>query len=252
MQNNTSGWYNTAIGNESLRLNTTGGGNVSIGFNALNKNRIGGNNTAIGQKALENNTEGNANVSIGDFSGSTLVSGFMNVFIGSYADGSNSSISNSVAIGAGSKIDNSNSMAFGNIDMNKWVFGRSNTSDAGYAFQVGSSTSNGNGAFLTNGGTWTNASSRAFKDNFEDLSNSEILSKVSQLNIQKWKYKGTDETHIGPIAEEFKELFELGVKNDKEHISTIDASGVALKAIQALMEEVRVLKEKISELEKSK
>jgi hypothetical protein len=72
------------------------------------------------------------------------------------------------------------------------------------------------------------------------------------LNIQKWKYKGTDETHIGPIAEEFKELFELGVKNDKEHISTIDASGVALKAIQALMEEVRVLKEKISELEKSK
>jgi hypothetical protein len=39
---------------------------------------------------------------------------------------------------------------------------------------------------------------------------------------------------------------------DREHISTIDASGVALKAIQALMEEVRVLKEKIIELEKKK
>jgi hypothetical protein len=117
---------------------------------------------------------------------------------------------------------------------------------------VGSSTSNGNGAFLTNGGTWTNASSRAFKDNFEDLTNSEILSKVSQLNIRKWKYKGTDETHIGPIAEEFKDLFEVGVKNDREHISTVDASGVALKAIQALMEKVEVLEKKIIELEKKK
>ena len=119
---------------------------------------------------------------------------------------------------------------------------------------MGSSTSNGNGAFLTNGGTWTNASSRAFKDNFEDITNSEILFKVSQLNIQKWKYKGTDETHIGPIAEEFKDLFEVGVKNDREHISTIDASGVALKAIQALMEEMELrdkqFKEKIQRLEK--
>jgi hypothetical protein len=75
---------------------------------------------------------------------------------------------------------------------------------------------------------------------------------VAQLNVQKWKYKGTDETHIGPIAEEFKELFEVGVKGDKEHISTIDASGVALKAIQALIEEIKELKLKIKELESKK
>jgi hypothetical protein len=139
-------------------------------------------------------------------------------------------------------------MAFGNTSVTKWVFGRSNTSDAGYALQVGSSTANGNGAFLTNGGTWTNASSRAFKENFENLSDTEILSKVSQLNIQKWSYKGTDETHIGPIAEEFKELFEVGVEGDKEHISTIDASGVALKAIQALVDQNAKLEKQLLEL----
>jgi hypothetical protein len=34
-----------------------------------------------------------------------------------------------------------------------------------------------------------------------------------------------------------------------EHISTIDASGVALKAIQALMAKIEVLENRIKELE---
>jgi hypothetical protein len=226
--------YDTYIGTRIAEQYTSGEKNTGLGFFAMNTTKIGTGNTAIGANAMEDMTSGTFNTAIGFFA---------TVGIGK---------TNSSSFGNGAKFDESNGMAFGNTSVTKWVFGRSNTSDAGYALQVGSSTSNGNGAFLTNGGTWTNASSRAFKDNFEDLSNAEILSKVAQLNVQKWKYKGTDETHIGPIAEEFKELFEVGVKGDKEHISTIDASGVALKAIQALIEEIKELKLKIKELESKK
>ena len=39
-------------------------------------------------------------------------------------------------------------------------------------------------------------------------------------------------THLGPMAQDFHALFGLGV--DNRHIATIDTSGVALAAIQAL------------------
>ena len=248
MIGNTTGNDNTSVGISSLYSNVNGATNVSIGNGSLEKNTTGSSNTGVGFQALYLNTTGGGNIALGMNAGGNNTTGLNNIFIGNSSNPSTGNLSNSIAIGNGSTIDPSNAMAFGNNSVTKWVFGRSNTSEAGYALQVGSSTSNGNGAFLTNGGTWTNASSRAFKENFEDLSNAEILSKVAQLNVQKWKYKGTDETHIGPIAEEFKELFELGVKGDKEHISTIDASGVALKAIQALMEEIEIRDKQLKEL----
>jgi hypothetical protein len=66
-----------------------------------------------------------------------------------------------------------------------------------------------------------------------------------------WSYKAQDPTirHIGPTAQEFKAAFQVG--EDDRHISTVDADGVALAAIQGLY---KVLKEKdaeIAELKKS-
>jgi hypothetical protein len=138
-------------------------------------------------------------------------------------------------------------MVFGaQTSTTKWAFGRPTTS---YALQVGNTTSDGNGAYLSTGGTWTNGSSRDFKEDFEELNGEEILNKIDKLSVTKWKYKGTNETHIGPIAEEFKEQFNLGVKEDDKHISTIDASGIALKAIQMLRKENNSLKKKNVEIE---
>ena len=48
--------------------------------------------------------------------------------------------------------------------------------------------------------------------------------------------------HLGPTAEDFREAFAVG--QDAQTISTIDADGVALLAIQALKEEVDKLKDK--------
>jgi len=89
------------------------------------------------------------------------------------------------------------------------------------------------GAYLSSGGTWTNSSSRAFKADFQPVDVLGVLDRVMQLDVSTWTYKDAPEgRHMGPIAEEFHALFGLG--NDAESISTVDASGVALAAIQGL------------------
>ena len=94
--------------------------------------------------------------------------------------------------------------------------------------------SSNTGASLTSGGTWTNASSISLKENFTDIDKEELLNKISELDIQSWNYKSEDASikHIGPLAEQFYDLFGLG-GSDKS-ISTIDPAGLALVGIQAL------------------
>jgi Chaperone of endosialidase len=271
---NNNGTYNTALGYNSLRLNSTGYSNLALGVNtlqtnstgydnaaisrgAMNNNTTGYNNVALGRDALYYNTTGNNNVAIGfgsmnvngtGLTNNTAIGATSNVF---------STATNATAIGFGASSLSSNNMVFGNASVTSWLFG-STTAVASKALIVGSTTSNGNGAYLTTGGTWTNASGRDFKDNFEEIDGNDLLDRVDRLPILKWNYKGTNETHIGPIAEEFKELFNLGIKDDNQHISTIDGSGVALKAAQVLstkMKEkdgqINELKTKNAELEES-
>ncbi|HHI03494.1 MAG: hypothetical protein DRP51_05995 [Candidatus Zixiibacteriota bacterium] len=110
------------------------------------------------------------------------------------------------------------------------------------------------GAYLSSGGVWTNNSDRSLKENFKSLNNKELLEKLAGLDISEWNYitEGKNIRHIGPMAQDFYELFGLG--KDNRSISTIDASGVALAAIQELhkkTEEIDLLKERIGELEQA-
>ena len=90
-----------------------------------------------------------------------------------------------------------------------------------------------NAAHLTTGGTWTNGSSRAFKQAFEAIDAGDILTRVLQLPLSRWRYRNSDEgVHLGPMAEDFADAFGLG--GSVQHISTVDADGVALAAIQGL------------------
>lgn len=59
-----------------------------------------------------------------------------------------------------------------------------------------------------------------------------VISRRS--GIQTWNYKTQDSSikHIGPTAQDFYGAFGLG-ESDKT-ISTVDASGIALRSIQAL------------------
>jgi hypothetical protein len=93
------------------------------------------------------------------------------------------------------------------------------------------------GARLTVGGVWTNASSRSLKTAFEAIDPLAVLDKVADLPVQGWRYKVEDAStrHIGPVAEDFQRLFGLG---DGESIGTVDANGVALAAIQGLVQKM--------------
>ncbi len=258
---NTTGHENLAVGPYSLFQNITGSENIAIGRGALWASQSASSNTSIGWRTMEQFTTGRQNLAIGQFAMRTYLNGIANTAIGSSAlenipggdfntaigfsaGGNNGGIvvNYSTAIGTYATVTTSNTMVFGAENYTtKWAFGRPTTS---YALQVGNTTADGNGAYLSTGGTWTNGSSRDFKEDFEELNDEEILNKIDNLSVTKWKYKGTNETHIGPIAEEFKEQFNLGVSNDNKHISTIDASGVALKAIQVLRKENNILKQK--------
>lgn len=90
-----------------------------------------------------------------------------------------------------------------------------------------------NGAKLTAGGTWTNGSSRLFKEAFAAVDVESILSRALTLPLSTWRYRNSTEgAHLGPMAEDFAAAFGLG--GDDQHIATVDADGVALAAIQGL------------------
>ena len=91
----------------------------------------------------------------------------------------------------------------------------------------------GGGASLSNGGTWTNASSRSFKEGFAAVDPLDVLERLLDLPISTWTYTGSAEgLHLGPVAEDFKQAF--GLAGDGTSIATVDADGVALAAIQGL------------------
>jgi hypothetical protein len=114
------------------------------------------------------------------------------------------------------------------------------------------------GAHLTIGGIWTNNSDRASKENIRPVDGREVLARLAGLPVSTWNYKAekTSISHIGPMAQDFAATF--GVGNDDRSITTIDADGVSLAAIQALYElvrekdcEIEALKARVSKLEGS-
>ncbi|HSC22921.1 MAG TPA: tail fiber domain-containing protein, partial [Casimicrobiaceae bacterium] len=100
-------------------------------------------------------------------------------------------------------------------------------------------------AYLSDGGTWVNASDRELKTDFHDIDRLEILAKVDAMPVTEWRYKvQRDEIHVGPVAQDFYAAFGLGA--DNKHIATVDEAGIALAAIQGLH---RVVQEKEAQIQ---
>jgi hypothetical protein len=89
-----------------------------------------------------------------------------------------------------------------------------------------------NGVYLN--GALHAASDRNKKENFEPVDNRDVLAKVAALPMSTWNYKTEDGKyrHMGPMGQDFQAAFGLG--RDEKHITTVDADGVALAAIQGL------------------
>jgi hypothetical protein len=95
---------------------------------------------------------------------------------------------------------------------------------------------------------WGSAgSSRRWKRNpansdERNIDHNNTLSRVTALPVERWRYNENTGLeagdHIGPYAEDFRELFGIG---DGSTINIIDALGVALSAIKGLAEKVERL-----------
>ena len=86
----------------------------------------------------------------------------------------------------------------------------------------------------SSGGAWSALSDAHSKEHFRDLAGDDVLAKIARMPIREWNYKAQDAgiRHVGPTAQDFHAAFGLG--EDPLRISTIDADGIALRAIQAL------------------
>ena len=107
-------------------------------------------------------------------------------------------------------------------------------------------------------GTITPSSDRRAKTDLEPVDPKEVLERVVDLPIERWRFKTEDEgvKHVGPMAQDFHEAFGLGESDTA--IATVDADGVALAAIQGLNlrlnekeAEIQVLREENESLKAS-
>ena len=83
-------------------------------------------------------------------------------------------------------------------------------------------------------GAWSSLSDRRLKTAVRGIDAIAILDSLVATPISTWSYLAQDDAvrHIGPMAQDFSKSFGVG-ENDTT-ISTIDADGVALAAIQGL------------------
>ena len=99
------------------------------------------------------------------------------------------------------------------------------------------------------GGSWAMVSDRNAKENLSPVDPLDVLERVRSLPLSTWNYIAQDDSirHIGPMAQDFYAAFDVG--EDERHITSIDADGVALAAIQGLSMEVDSLRATMQEME---
>lgn len=242
---NTTGSANTGIGHQALRSNTTGNNNTAVGFstlvnsngndntavglNALQANTTGSSQVAIGLNALIFNTTGNNNTAIGEGALMGNTTGSNNTAIGKNANVSSNNLTNATAIGNGAVACASNNMMFGNSSVTGWGFG---TCAGSNAITVGTNSTNGNGASLTPGGTWTSTSDSTKKYNIQSLHYG--LEEVLKLKPVSYMFKGSNTRDIGFLAQEVKLLIPEVVYGSEGHMtmSYAQLTTVLVKAMQ--------------------
>ena len=101
---------------------------------------------------------------------------------------------------------------------------------------------------LTTSGTVNGISDRAAKRDFVPVNGGQVLDAVGRLAITEWSLlsDANGVRHLGPTAQDFRAAFGLG--GDERHIALSDMSGVALAAIQGLLNELHERDREIEDL----
>jgi hypothetical protein len=104
----------------------------------------------------------------------------------------------------------------------------------GFRFVTGYS----NVTYISGGSTgWSTTSTRAAKTNVEPVDPRAMLASVKDMAVSTWEYKDGDGNgqgvrHVGPMAEDFHDAFEVGATDTG--INSINADGVLFAAVQGL------------------
>ena len=112
--------------------------------------------------------------------------------------------------------------------------------------QNGNTVTRGNATALAHIST----SSRESKTDFEPINAEEVMSKIKAMEVSEWRYKDTESKgrHIGPMAEDFYSLFQLGP--DDKHVAATDMASIALIAAKELQKKSDAVNIKTSQLGK--
>ena len=171
LTNLTTGYFNWSMGWQANYSVTSGAGNVAIGGNANPACTVGFDNVAIADDALLVNQSSSCNVAVGHLAGASLISSGtfgkttgQNTFIGYSADcvaGVATTLVNSTAIGAGSRLTKSNQMMFGTPSVTEYNFPGGSALFGGtiYANKAGANIrlyvdgTNSNDGIITSGGS---------------------------------------------------------------------------------------------------
>jgi len=196
---NSTGSFNTAIGDIALGANTTGNSNTAIGSGAL-PNTIGGTNTAVGVDTLVNNTTGTGNIALG------YQAGFM-------PNASN----NSILIGNAGELADTATIRIGTAQTRTFIAGLR-----------GRTTGNANAVTVlidSNGQLGTVNSSRRYKEDIHlmgDVSETLMRLKPVTFRYKKPYADGSKPVQYGLIAEEVAEVLpDLAVFNERGQPETV-------------------------------
>jgi len=108
------------------------------------------------------------------------------------------------------------------------------TTDTTYPLQVGTDATNGNGAFVSESGAWTNVSDRRVKENIRPLTYG--LSDVMKLKPVAYEMKGTHVKQIGFIAQDVEPVLPEVVEVSKEGRYGLNYGNMVAATVKAIQE----------------
>ena len=245
---NTSGRYGATVGGGQQNTGgnafaTVGGGQQNSGSGWWSTVGGGGNNNSGGDSA----TVGGGSDNRAGGGAATGPGGFQNSADGKYSFAAGN---RAQALHDGSFVwGDSTAAAVASTNADSW------TVRAGGGLRFFSDPTASVGVQLPPGANaWSAMSDRNVKENFKPVDPRAVLEKLTRLPVTEWNLLSQPARirHIGPMAQDFAMAFEVG--EDDRHISTTDADGIALAAIQGLNqkleEEVKTKEARILKLEK--
>jgi hypothetical protein len=233
------GGQNNIFGNSSYSF--LGGGNANLILIGANYGFIGGgrNNTNGATTSVIAGGEGNSVQSLADrsFIGGGLrniASGALGMVPGGFAN-----VAGSQAFAAGRRAKANDTGSFVWADSTDADFASSAQNQVNMRASGGYRLFSNSGATIgvqvaAGGNAWSALSDRNLKENFQPVDCQALLEKVVALPVTTWNLKSQppEVRHIGAMAQDFQSAFAVG--EDDRHISTSDADGVTLAAIQGL------------------